>query len=48
MAYSEYNLLTLTEDYTECTIIGSRNKLNKIDDNPLIKLGDTNMKRIKQ
>ena len=42
------NKLTLNKEKTEYMIIGSRQRLSKININPTISLGETNIKRVKQ
>ena len=42
------NKLTLNKKKTEYMIVGSRQRLAKIDNDPEIKLGETNIKRVKQ
>ena len=42
------NKLTLNKKKTEYMIVGSRQRLGKIDSDPEIKLGETNIKRVKK
>ncbi|CAB4029432.1 Hypothetical predicted protein, partial [Paramuricea clavata] len=41
------NKLTLNKDKTEYMIIGSRQRLSKIETDPVIELGETKIKRVK-
>ena len=42
------NKLTLNKEKTEYFIVGSRQRLANINGDPEIKLGDTNIKRVKE
>ena len=42
------NKLTLNMDKTECMIAGSRQRINKIENDPDIRLGNDNIKRVKE